>query len=254
MKTNLEWQVWGNVDPLWGVAAWKDRRRGGAHPWTDDEFYALGKDWLQFDRIWRALLGHNNGTVLEIGCGAGRITRYLSGDFEHVIAVDVSDGMIAYAKERVMADNITWQVTGGDSLPAEDATVDAVFSCHVFQHFPDAAAQVRIFAEIHRVLRPSGTFLIHLPLHSFPACNRYPSLLFRGTYAAFLRVSSVKAAFRRLLVRWFHWGYMHGISHEIDNLLTVLKKLGFCELGVTFLTDDGIQPCVYGRKSDRATT
>ena len=254
MKTNLEWQFWGKVDPLWGVATWKDRARSDAHPWTDEEFYVLGKDWLQFDRLWKAMLGHNNGTLLEIGCGAGRITRYLSKDFERVIAVDVSDGMIGYAKQRVAADNITWRVTDGDCLPAEDGTVDAVFSCHVFQHFPDGAAQLRTFTEIHRVLKSSGTFLIHLPLHSFPACNRYPRILFRGTYSAFLRVSSLKAALRRLMVRWFDWGYMHGISHEIDDLLTALKKLGFCELGVTYLTENGVQPCVYGRKTGTATT
>jgi SAM-dependent methyltransferase len=108
---------------------------------------------------------------------------------------------------------------------------------------------VQTFAEIHRVLRPAGTFLIHLPMHSFPACNRYPRALFRAAYAAFLQLSSLNALVRRLVLRWFGWGYMHGISHELVCLVTTLRSLGFYDLGVTFLVEDGIQPCVYGRKA-----
>jgi hypothetical protein len=53
-------------------------------------------------------------------------------------------------------------------------------------------------------------------------------------------------------VEWQFWG-MHGISHELGCLVTTLRSLGFCDLGLTFLVEDGIQPCVYGRKADLGT-
>jgi hypothetical protein len=63
------------------VASWAGRERNGPNPWTDKEFYELGADWLDFDRLWRQTVGYEPGIVLEIGCGAGRITRMLAGAF-----------------------------------------------------------------------------------------------------------------------------------------------------------------------------
>jgi hypothetical protein len=54
MKSNQEWKEWGKVDPLFAIASWKDRDKGCSNPWTDDEFYALGKsDWEDFFAQWR---------------------------------------------------------------------------------------------------------------------------------------------------------------------------------------------------------
>ena len=52
-ESNIEWQKWGDVDPLWGVAAWVGRERQGRAPWTDEEFYKLGEmDWQDFFTHW----------------------------------------------------------------------------------------------------------------------------------------------------------------------------------------------------------
>ena len=66
MLTNVEWKAWGKKDPLWGVASWAGRERNGPNPWTDQEFYELGADWLDFERAWRQTVGYEPGTVLEI--------------------------------------------------------------------------------------------------------------------------------------------------------------------------------------------
>src|SRR5438094_7720902 len=41
--SNVEWQRWGEIDPLYGVAATTGRARSGPHPWTDEEFYERGR-------------------------------------------------------------------------------------------------------------------------------------------------------------------------------------------------------------------
>jgi len=97
-------------------------------------------------------------TVLEIGCGIGRFTRVLAHRAGHVIALDVSDQMLARARE-LCADlgGVRWMLGDGVSLePLADATVDACVSIVVFQHFPDAEIAFGYVREVGRVLRPGG--------------------------------------------------------------------------------------------------
>jgi len=96
--------------------------------------------------------------VVEIGCGVGRVTRWLAARAAEVVAVDVSEEMLA----RAMAlnpelANVTWLLGDGRSLePVEDGAADVVFSDVVFQHIPDPEVQLGYVREIGRVLRPSG--------------------------------------------------------------------------------------------------
>jgi ubiquinone/menaquinone biosynthesis C-methylase UbiE len=251
MLTNVEWKAWGKKDPLWGVANWAGRERDGSNPWTDKEFYELGADWLDFERAWLQTVGYEPGTVLEIGCGAGRITRMLAGSFAKVVATDVSADMIAYARSRIRNENIDWQISDGDGLPTADNSLDAVFSCHVFQHFPSNAAQLKIFNDMQRALKPGGTFLIHLPIHAFPSVNRHFSRLARRGYAAFARLATLKAFIKRQMMKFGSKPYMHGISYEMEKLFADLRSIGFDDIVVSVITvrTNGSQhSCVSGRK------
>jgi ubiquinone/menaquinone biosynthesis C-methylase UbiE len=253
VKSNVEWKQWGRLDPLYGVASIAGRQRDGENPWTDEEFYVLGEDWNDFKVAWLRTTGFEPGSVLEIGSGAGRITRMLSATFAQVIATDVSSDILEYARDRISADNISWHVSDGDTIPVSDASVDAVFSCHVFQHFPNNATQLAIFREVHRVLKTGATFFIHLPIHTFPVVNLAFSRAARLAYRTFLRVSSLRAAMRRTMIRaGIGKPYMHGVSYEMGNLFSDLENIGFADLSVSAITvrsGEGIHSCVTGRKS-----
>lgn len=253
MKSDTEWKLWGRTDPLWGVASWPGRERGGENPWTDQEFYALGSDWQDFRQAWLRSSGYRPGTLLEIGCGAGRLTRELAKDFERVIATDVSAEIVSYARERIHAANITWEVTEGDRIPAVDRSVDAVFSCHVFQHFPDNSAQLETFREIWRVLRSDGSFFVHLPVHIFPEVNGAFSRAARRLYSIYGGLTAFRAGVRRYLIRvGVKWPYMHGISYELPKLLADLHAIGFTNVGAAAIVvkSGGLHCCVSGRKPD----
>src|SRR5262245_27654952 len=106
MKSNTEWKAWGKQDPLYAVATWADREKSGANPWKDEEFYEVGRrDWADFHHRWSPY-GVRDGHCLEIGCGAGRITKQLADQFKEVTALDVSADQIAYAAARVPNDNV----------------------------------------------------------------------------------------------------------------------------------------------------
>jgi SAM-dependent methyltransferase len=131
-----------------------------------DRFFALGENTAR--RIIDPVLngfGIPRGTALDIGCGLGRFSRALVQRFDSVIAVDVSDQMIAKAKELNSErgrENISFQVSDGVTLPVSDRAIDFVWSYEVFQHIPTHEIIQANILEVGRVLRPGGLAMIHL--------------------------------------------------------------------------------------------
>jgi SAM-dependent methyltransferase len=103
-------------------------------------------------------------SMLEIGCGVGRITRFIARIFGQVTAVDVSSEMIARATANLAGlDNVTLVNGDGATLAAvPDASQDFAFSFIVFQHIPSAAVIASYCREVHRVLRPGALFKFQL--------------------------------------------------------------------------------------------
>jgi SAM-dependent methyltransferase len=96
-------------------------------------------------------------TVLEIGCGLGRITRVLAGRATEVLALDVSDEMLRRAAElNPRLDNVRWMLGDGVTLAGvADASVDACVSVVVLQHVAREVTLAYV-AELGRVLARSG--------------------------------------------------------------------------------------------------
>jgi len=96
--------------------------------------------------------------VLEIGCGMGRMTSLFARRFGHVTGVDVSEEMIALARENLRGvGNVSLDVGNGSDLSAYgDASFDFVFSYIVLQHIPDANITQYYIQEMGRVLHPGG--------------------------------------------------------------------------------------------------
>jgi ubiquinone/menaquinone biosynthesis C-methylase UbiE len=122
--------------------------------------------WMQrafFDQTHQAVLAlaasivHQPGSVLDAGCGTGRLLRraYRYWPDAHLIGVDPAPGMIEKAK--LLTPNATFYTSMAEALPLEDASVDLALSTTSFHHWQDQAAGIR---EIARVLRPGGYFIL----------------------------------------------------------------------------------------------
>jgi len=221
MKSNQEWKEWGKVDPLFAVASWKDRDKGGSNPWTDDEFYALGKsDWRDFFAQWQQY-GCNTRHCIEIGCGAGRLTKHIANTFDHVTALDVSEDQVNYARSRVDRQNITYRVTDGVGFPRIPEPVTAAFSAHVFQHFDSLSDAEQVFREIHQAISAGGSFMIHLPIYSLPDSPLQGAM--RGLISAYKHVGTLKAEIDRLRSKMI----MRGLPYERSWLAERLTVIGF---------------------------
>lgn len=141
-------------------AAWYIAKHNAASP----EFFTQGAAETDTLLKLHGMEVRRDHTLLEIGCGVGRMTRRLAELAGRVIATDVSSEMLTRARQH-LADlpNVTLvQLPGDGTLLSRDASVDLVFSYITLQHVPSAQAQLRYLTESIRLLRPGGQAVIQL--------------------------------------------------------------------------------------------
>jgi len=100
--------------------------------------------------------------LLEIGFGTGHVLVELAkavGSTGQVFGIDLSEKMLAQARELLERENLTDRVTldCGDAadLPYPSDSLDGVFMCFTLELF-DTPEIPRVLAQCHRVLRPGG--------------------------------------------------------------------------------------------------
>jgi ubiquinone/menaquinone biosynthesis C-methylase UbiE len=158
--TNLMRQDWderARKDAFHYIASWRK-------DWNQESFFQSGED--DYERLVAPVLDQSHWklegkSMLELGCGAGRMTRSFARRFSQVYAFDISTEMLRYAQAlSAEVTNVNWILGNGTDLAGlADRTVDFAFSYIVLQHLPDAAFALRYIQEMLRVLKPDGIFL-----------------------------------------------------------------------------------------------
>ena len=112
-------------------------------------------------------------TVLELGCGVGRMTRSFARRFARVYALDISPEMLVRGRALHPAENnILWALGDGSGLSMfATGQVDFVFSYIVLHHMPTKGLALGYIREMLRVLKPGGVFLFHFNSGSTPVMN-----------------------------------------------------------------------------------
>src|SRR5947209_10745792 len=152
---------------------WDDRARENARyyvataktDWSDDEFFLSGEKTVS-EEILTDMTNICQGrmpadmAVLEIGCGAGRVTRALAKVFGEVHGVDVSGEMVARARQAGAAfpGAFVYQNNGKDLSVVADKKFDFAFSTIVFQHIPSRDIIYSYVREVYRLLKPGALF------------------------------------------------------------------------------------------------
>ena len=136
------------------------------------ETISTGLNSLQYQLhgIYNALLvlehsgftpnGAKSSSVLDFGCGTGKVSRVLSFIFGNVVGYDPAHSCITAALTECKPwatcpmDNLTYV----DRLP-QDALFDCICSINVVEHLGDSGA-VQAFSEMEALLRPGGVLVI----------------------------------------------------------------------------------------------
>lgn len=101
--------------------------------------------------------------VLDIGCGNARDMIKLVECGAQVVGVDISEGMVAGAKNELEAHGIIGvdlQVGDATCLDFADASFDKILCSEVIEHIPDAP---KALCEMYRILKPSGRLVLSTP-------------------------------------------------------------------------------------------
>jgi len=130
---------------------------------TYDEDRNLTRDLDE--QITRTALqdGHRK-SILEIGCGTGKNTRWLSETARQVQAIDFSPAMIERAQQNCRGEHVIFTLADiTERWPVADASIDLVTCNLVLEHIDDLQF---LFAEAARVLVDGGRCFVS-ELHPF---------------------------------------------------------------------------------------
>ena len=138
----------------------------GQSEWTDEDFFESGRRTVE-EEVLTDMTNICQGRdprqmrMLEIGCGAGRVTRALSNIFGEVHGVDVSGEMIRQAREALKdrPNAFVYQNNGQDlSVLPGGIEFDFAFSSIVFQHIPSREVIENYVREVRNRLRAGALF------------------------------------------------------------------------------------------------
>jgi ubiquinone/menaquinone biosynthesis C-methylase UbiE len=170
-----EWDTRARKDAFHYIASWRK-------DWDVSAFLKSGEE--DYERLVAPVLERlgfspDGKTMLELGCGAGRMTRSFAGRFGRVLAFDVSSEMLQRARSTLLeSGNVEWiQGNGADLAGAAGESVDFVFSYLVLQHLPEQDLACNYIREVLRVLKPGGVCLFQ-----FNGMKR-PTMNWKGRFA-----------------------------------------------------------------------
>ena len=108
-----------------------------------------------------------NRIVLEIGCGSGYGSKYLSQVARKVISVDTDESAINYAKKHYISPNVVYKkLENPMSLPFKSGTFDVIVIFQVIEHIPSENVS-KFLKEVKRVLKEGGVALFTTPNRKF---------------------------------------------------------------------------------------
>jgi SAM-dependent methyltransferase len=103
--------------------------------------------------------------ILEIGCGAGIISRFLGKRASRVLGIDISPKNIALAKEFAASSKVRFEVVDiverGRDLE-KDGSFDVILAADVIEHIPKSEYR-GVFATFERLLSASGRVILTFP-------------------------------------------------------------------------------------------
>lgn len=222
-----DWDARATKDAFYYIASWrKDWDVSGFFKSGDEDYQRLVAPTL--DRFGFAPAGKS---MLELGCGAGRMTHAFASHFGHVTAVDVSMQMLNRAKQLFPdVENISWKhANGADLNDTPGGSVDFAFSYLVLQHLPDESLVRGYIREMVRVLKVSGICLFQFNGREKPTMNWKGRLVWGfidGLWETHL------AGLSRLVARWLgldpamagrSW---HGTEMTTEHVLEAVNASG----------------------------
>jgi SAM-dependent methyltransferase len=170
----------------------EQRQPGAALDWTGERLVSGIGGQIEIEHLHRYMLARDlcrGLDVLDVASGEGYGTALLAEVARSAVGVEVSEQAAGHAAAQYRLPNLRFVQGDARKIPLADGSVDAVVSFETIEHFYEHDAFV---AEVRRVLRPGGVFLISSPdrdIYSPPGSEANPyhkRELSRAEFAALL--------------------------------------------------------------------
>jgi ubiquinone/menaquinone biosynthesis C-methylase UbiE len=120
------------------------------------EFWASGVSIWKDIRVKIGYQPKPTDSVVEIGCGVGRLSRAMSSEVGRIDAFDISQQMLDIAQQAGLP-SVKFHLSKGDDLqPLQDNSADLVLAYCVFQHLPSLDVLRNYIGEMARVAKPGS--------------------------------------------------------------------------------------------------
>jgi SAM-dependent methyltransferase len=194
------WQLWRERlarDAMYGVSSYWDARASARHGmarslWPSNAFNVLW-DERQRALVVRALGDVTGRRIADVGCGTGRITRWLAEERRagHVTGFDFSQATVVAARHEssalVSSGLVEFEhgdVLAGLGAAGADSFDDAIVLGCLSVACRDRASLERAMLHVAGLVRRGGRVLILEPIHRSPLLRRVLDLGIEGWIAA----------------------------------------------------------------------
>ncbi|MEO7293907.1 MAG: class I SAM-dependent methyltransferase, partial [Ginsengibacter sp.] len=123
---------------------------------TDDTIDKFVKEYFE---ILDEKIVNKNSYAIDIGCGTGRWTKYLSTRAGFIEAIDPSDAILAADNLLGDIDNVRLTKASVETIPFNDETFDFGMSVGVLHHIPDTQ---KAMADCVKKIKTGGYFYCYL--------------------------------------------------------------------------------------------
>jgi ubiquinone/menaquinone biosynthesis C-methylase UbiE len=121
---------------------------------------AVGGDFEKFGKVERDILFSeglaDDGFVIDVGCGAGRLATQLKDRPRlRYLGVDVVPALLDFAREQAGRPDWRFEIVSRTAIPCEDGAATACAAFSLFTHLPESTC-LDYLREMRRVLAPGG--------------------------------------------------------------------------------------------------
>ena len=181
------------------------------------------RNFITQKSIIKYLRPKTNETILDFGCGIGRISKMVSKFSKMVIAIDCSDEMIKKAIEENSRPNIAYSTS--ENYLFKNNRFDAIYTCWVLQHISDnqLTKEIKKFQEI---LKKGGRIII-LEQISKEGSIKEKVLHQRRVidYEELFLKNDFKLVLQKPILRFPSYGMTIWMKYKLPNFVLPLLKL-----------------------------
>ncbi|MEK7167062.1 MAG: methyltransferase domain-containing protein [Patescibacteria group bacterium] len=125
-----------------------------AEEFSDTRQY-LWEDLKEFNQYIQ-----NGDTILDLGCGNGRLFELFNNKKINYFGIDNCEKLIEIAKEKYKLTKVNFFIEDALDLSFEDQKFDVIFCVAVFNHIPSKELRIKVLENIKRVLKKDGILIM----------------------------------------------------------------------------------------------